>query len=302
MCSNSCVCSNVVVVQQSQPIYDCPPVINSFTASPGYIQCGQTALLTWSTSDATSVTISPGIGTVSSSGSYSVAPPYTTTYTLTATNADGSVSATTTVTVAPYISALGTSSGTEIASAATVSGSGQSSLLALGFGGDNTSTNSWLLYILLIALLAIAATVAVVLLTRRPSVAHAKGNAGTRAGYIPWATSTQDATETPKTSPVTAGVVAKFIAADGEQIPISGNAATLGRNDLKSLIKSDKADLISRQHIKLDYENGECYIEDNASTNGTKLNGTSIKGKGRYLLKDGDEIELADILTLTFKT
>jgi pSer/pThr/pTyr-binding forkhead associated (FHA) protein len=67
-------------------------------------------------------------------------------------------------------------------------------------------------------------------------------------------------------------------------------------------VKPDKADLISRKHIRFDCEDGECYIEDRGSTNGTKLNGSSIEGKGRYLLREGDKVELADILTLTYKT
>jgi pSer/pThr/pTyr-binding forkhead associated (FHA) protein len=89
---------------------------------------------------------------------------------------------------------------------------------------------------------------------------------------------------------------------NGEHIPISGNAGSLGRSDFRSLVKLDKADLISRQHIRFDCEDGDCYIEDRNSTNGTKLNGSSINGKGRYLLREGDKVELADILTLTFKT
>jgi pSer/pThr/pTyr-binding forkhead associated (FHA) protein len=67
-------------------------------------------------------------------------------------------------------------------------------------------------------------------------------------------------------------------------------------------MKSDKADLISRQHIRVDCKEGECYIEDNNSTNGTKINGSSINGEGRFLLRDGDVVELADALTLTFKS
>ena len=56
--------------------------------------------MTWNTTNATTVTINQGIGTVAASGTRSVAPTATTTYTLTATNAAGSVTATATVTVA----------------------------------------------------------------------------------------------------------------------------------------------------------------------------------------------------------
>lgn len=75
-----------------------PPVISAFTASPSSINSGQTVSLSWSVSNATSLSINNGIGVVTGS-SRSVAPAATTTYTLTATNASGSVSASVTVVV-----------------------------------------------------------------------------------------------------------------------------------------------------------------------------------------------------------
>jgi hypothetical protein len=74
------------------------PTIVSFTASPNSITAGQAATLSWSTLNATSVSIS-SIGSVPVNGTDPVSPTVTTTYTLTATNANGSVSATTTVVV-----------------------------------------------------------------------------------------------------------------------------------------------------------------------------------------------------------
>ncbi len=59
------------------------------------------ATLTWSTINATTVSIDQGIGTVASSGTLSVSPTATTTYTLTATNAEGPATATATLTVTP---------------------------------------------------------------------------------------------------------------------------------------------------------------------------------------------------------
>ena len=66
------------------------PVVNSFTASPSSITVGSSATLSWNVSNATSVTIDQGVGAVGSSGTTSVSPAATTTYTLTATNAAGS--------------------------------------------------------------------------------------------------------------------------------------------------------------------------------------------------------------------
>jgi hypothetical protein len=75
------------------------PVVNSFTASPPSISAGGSATLSWNVSNATSVTIDPGLGTFASSGSTLVSPVATTTYILTATNAAGSTTDTTQVIV-----------------------------------------------------------------------------------------------------------------------------------------------------------------------------------------------------------
>lgn len=77
------------------------PVINSFNASPGSISPGQSSTLSWNVSGAATVSIDPGIGNVSLSGNRVVFPTTTTTYTLTATNAVGNVTATAQITVSP---------------------------------------------------------------------------------------------------------------------------------------------------------------------------------------------------------
>ena len=75
------------------------PIINSFSAIPSTITAGESSTLSWSVTDATSLTIDNGVGTVALLGTTAVSPITTTTYTLTATNSAGSVTATTTVTV-----------------------------------------------------------------------------------------------------------------------------------------------------------------------------------------------------------
>jgi len=62
----------------------------SLSASPTSVEAGSCATLTWSTSNATSVSIDPGIGTVEPSGSKQVCPSSTTRYTLTANGTGGS--------------------------------------------------------------------------------------------------------------------------------------------------------------------------------------------------------------------
>jgi uncharacterized coiled-coil DUF342 family protein len=65
------------------------PTIHSFDTSRSQIKEGQSSTLTWWVSDADEVRIEPGIGTVSSLGSKTVAPSTTTTYTIIATNKAG---------------------------------------------------------------------------------------------------------------------------------------------------------------------------------------------------------------------
>ena len=69
-----------------------PPVINFFNASPGSIFEGGSATLSWEVTDATTVTVEPGIGGVALAGTRLVVPTATSKYTLTATNRGGSIS------------------------------------------------------------------------------------------------------------------------------------------------------------------------------------------------------------------
>lgn len=62
--------------------------IAGFSATPMTIRAGESATLSWSTDNATNVTIS-GIGAVANNGSQQVTPSATTTYLLTATGASG---------------------------------------------------------------------------------------------------------------------------------------------------------------------------------------------------------------------
>jgi hypothetical protein len=71
-----------------------------FTAEPMTINQGQSTLLRWQTENAEAVEIS-GVGAVAFTGSQQVSPRETTTYTLTARNQFGTVTATTRITVNP---------------------------------------------------------------------------------------------------------------------------------------------------------------------------------------------------------
>ena len=71
----------------------------TINASPTSVNSGQTATLTWSSTNATDLTIDPGVGKVSPQGSTPVNPTTSTTYTITANGSGGSATASARVTV-----------------------------------------------------------------------------------------------------------------------------------------------------------------------------------------------------------
>ncbi|HTS31427.1 MAG TPA: Ig-like domain-containing protein, partial [Bryobacteraceae bacterium] len=118
-----------------------PPVIANFAATPNSVQSGQSALLNWSVTGATTVSIAPGVGTVTGT-STTVTPSSTTTYTLTAMNTGGSTFASTTVTVAtPAISVIITPGSATVAPggtqpfSATVTGTSNTGVTWTASGG-----------------------------------------------------------------------------------------------------------------------------------------------------------------------
>lgn len=321
------------------PIYS-PPVINSFNASKSSIQAGETVVLTWTTTNTTSVTMSPGIGTVALAGSTTVTPATTTTYSLVASGRSGNpVSSSVTVTVIPktvptistgggtiqrgqsttlswnapgatqiYINNIGNVSTTGTVQVSPIETSTYN-LTATYVDGTNQSASITVYveqpppYLLwgIIALLAIVIIVTVVLLTRRRAQ---KSQAPVAADTQPARTTPAEETLTSDTSPVATPVeaaAAKLAMPDGHEILLAGNARSFGRHDFEKFLPPESVSYISRQHINLWYENGQYYIEDRSSTNGTRINGTDIKGTGRHELVDGDTIELAGKLSITFK-
>jgi peptidoglycan-associated lipoprotein len=68
-------------------------------ASPSAINKGESSTLSWNSTDATQLSIDPGVGAVTAQGSTKVTPSDSTTYTITASGPGGSTSATATVSV-----------------------------------------------------------------------------------------------------------------------------------------------------------------------------------------------------------
>ena len=88
-------------VSESVMITVIPLPTVSLVADPDTIIEGDSSTLTWNSTNADTVTIDNGIGTVDLSGTQSVSPAATTTYTITATGAGGTVSESVTITVIP---------------------------------------------------------------------------------------------------------------------------------------------------------------------------------------------------------
>jgi hypothetical protein len=93
---------------------------------------------------------------------------------------------------------------------------------------------------------------------------------------------------------------AKIALTNGLEIGFTGNRRVIGRGDLARVLGLDDLGLISRRHFEIKYEQEQFYIEDMGSTNGTRLNGVDIKGKGPMILNDDDVIEPAGTISVKF--
>jgi peptidoglycan-associated lipoprotein len=71
----------------------------TFSANPSSIKQGESSTLSWTSTNATSLTIAPEVGTVTAEGSTKVTPSDSATYTITATGPGGTANATARVTV-----------------------------------------------------------------------------------------------------------------------------------------------------------------------------------------------------------
>jgi hypothetical protein len=320
-----------------KPVY--MPLIKSFSTNKSSIEEGETAILTWNTTNASSVTISPGIGSVAASGSTTVTPTTTTAYTLTASGKSGNpVASTITITIKPRIPptiSIGQDTikrgqptslswnapgaiGVTISGVGNVATSGimqvspyetaTYTLTATYIDGTSQSASATVNveqppYLLwgLIFLLVVAAIVIAILLIRRHKRIQYVQEAGTQAGLPNQSEETTPTDTSPVTTPAIDATPAKLAMPDGNEILLAGNARSFGRHDFEKSMPPEHATYISRQHINLWYEDGNYYVEDRSSTNGTKINGIDIKGTGRHQLADGDAIELAGKLSIIFK-
>jgi peptidoglycan-associated lipoprotein len=101
----------------SAPTTTAPPARPTVTlqASSTFIQRGESTTLTWSSTNATTLTLNPGVGTVAPEGSSKVSPTDSTTYSITATGPGGTADQSIRVTVsasAPPVAVESTTSET----------------------------------------------------------------------------------------------------------------------------------------------------------------------------------------------
>ena len=94
---------------------------------------------------------------------------------------------------------------------------------------------------------------------------------------------------------------ARLVLPNSREVALSEPEEYIGRADFLQELSPEEAKYISREHLKILYEDGKYYILDEKSTNGTKLNGSDITGQGKKELKDNDTIVLADTVTATFR-
>ncbi|MGE5843440.1 MAG: OmpA family protein, partial [Syntrophaceae bacterium] len=98
------LCPRKVEAPKPPPPPPPPPALApsvSISANPRSVDMGQCTSLSWSSTNADSASIDPGVGKVDLSGSKQVCPASTTQYTLNATGKGGTRTASTTVTVNP---------------------------------------------------------------------------------------------------------------------------------------------------------------------------------------------------------
>lgn len=78
----------------------------------------------------------------------------------------------------------------------------------------------------------------------------------------------------------------------GERLPLTGDRLILGRHPECDIVLDQGA--VSRQHAQISQINGQYFIEDLHSRNGTLVNGQPVQTA--QILQDGDEVRICDML------
>ena len=84
----------------------------------------------------------------------------------------------------------------------------------------------------------------------------------------------------------------------GREETFSVNEVTMGRNPAHPLSVNDAQ--VSRDHLRIFFKDGEFFLEDLGSTNGTYINGKQVRKP--VLLKDGDLVSFGENNVFEFST
>ncbi len=114
-------------------------------------------------------------------------------------------------------------------------------------------------------------------------------------------------------APVNGGVSGSLVCPDGKEIPITETQKLIGRVDLSKYTSKQDSNVISRAHLTVYQEGDSFYVEDGKtrvqdkpSTNKTWVVSSGVEeeitGKGKHELQDGDEVSVAGLVKLKFKT
>lgn len=93
---------------------------------------------------------------------------------------------------------------------------------------------------------------------------------------------------------------AKLVLPNEKVVSIKSYGRVLGREDFLGFVPPEKLLFIGKSQFKLSKFDDGFYIEDRQSKNGTKVNGSEIRGMGKIKLENGDEICIAGFLKLHY--
>jgi pSer/pThr/pTyr-binding forkhead associated (FHA) protein len=97
------------------------------------------------------------------------------------------------------------------------------------------------------------------------------------------------------------GSQAKLVLPDNREIAINRAVNSIGRQDFGQTLSPEELKYVSRQQMLIRSEGDHYYVEDRNSANHTKVNGLDIRNQGSQEIRDGDRIDVADTLALTFR-
>lgn len=193
-------------------------------------------------------------------------------------------------------------SGQTVPVSVTVTGTPSSSGGPISAGG--ISENTYLLIAgLVVVVIIVVAGVILYLRKGSESASPMTGAAKPSMTGIPPSPTTVRSPETQVMQKGTMQYYASLELPDGQTIPMTALSQDFGRTEFETKVPKEVSNIISRRQFQISFSTRDkkFYIEDLGSTNGTMVNGSDIRGKGKVPLNSGDVISPADVINLKFK-